>query len=58
VARRKNWIAGAVKHPGASKAAAAREGVSLTDWIAEHKGDSGTTGRRARLAATFRKMAK
>ena len=55
MARRK-WIQKAVKHPGASTRAAAREGVSLTEWISEHKGDSGVAGKRARLAATFRKM--
>ena len=55
MARRK-WIQGAIKHPGASKAAAKREGLSLTDWIQKHKGEGGTAGRRARLAITLRKM--
>jgi hypothetical protein len=55
MAKRK-WIQGAVKHPGASKRAAAREGLSLTDWISKHKDEGGTAGRRARLAQTFRKM--
>jgi len=55
MAKRK-WIQGAVKHPGASTAAAKREGLSLTDWIQKHKHDSGKAGKRARLAETFRKM--
>lgn len=54
----KHWIQGAIKHPGASTAAAKREGVSLGSWIEEHKNDPGKAGKRARLAETFRQMAK
>lgn len=50
------WIAKAIKHPGAATAAAKKEGKSVAAWAQEHKGDSGTTGRRARLAITLRKM--
>jgi len=52
----RKWIQGAIKHPGASTRAAAREGISLTEWIQRHYNDSGTTGKRARLARTLRKM--
>ena len=52
----KNWIKGAIKHPGAATAAATREGKSVGAWAQEHKGDSGTTGKRARLAITLRGM--
>lgn len=53
-----HWIQGAHLKKEASTNAAKREGVSLGSWIQEHKGDAGTAGRRARLAETFRKMAK
>lgn len=51
----KNWMAGAVKHPGAMTAAAKREGVSNSAYEQEHKGDAGLAGKRARLALTFKK---
>lgn len=54
----KKWIAGAIKHPGAATRAAKKEGKSVGAWAEEHKGDSGTTGRRARLAITLRRMRK
>jgi len=50
----RKWIQGAIKHPGASTAAAKAEGISLTEWIAKHYHDKGVTGRRARLARTLR----
>lgn len=46
----KNWISGAIKHPGAMTAAAKREGVSNSAYEQEHKGDSDKAGERARLA--------
>lgn len=52
------WIQGAIKHPGAATAAASREGVSVGEWAEEHKHDSGTAGKRARLAITLRGMRK
>lgn len=55
--RGKNFIAGAIKHPGALTAQAHKVGESPMEFAAEHKGDSGTTGRRARLALTLRKLA-
>ena len=54
----KNWIKGAIKHPGAMTAAAKREGVSKSQYEQEHKHDSGTAGKRARLAITLGKMRK
>lgn len=52
----KKWIAKAIKHPGAATAAAKREGKSVGAWAQEHKNSSGTTGKRARLAITLKKM--
>ena len=49
-----NWIAGAIKHPGAMTKAAKREGVSNSTYEQEHKGDSGKAGARARLALTLK----
>jgi hypothetical protein len=53
---KKNWIKGAVKHPGAEKAAAKRAGESTHEYMEEHKDDPGTAGRRARLGLTLEKM--
>lgn len=53
---KKNWIAGAVKHPGAFKRSAAAAGKSTHEYAEEKKHASGTLGRRARLALTFEKM--
>ena len=53
---KKNWIAGAIRHPGAEKAAAAKAGVSTHAYMEAHKGDSGTAGKRARLGLTLSKM--
>lgn len=52
----KHWIAGAIKHPGALTKQAKAAGKSPMTFAAEHKGDSGTMGKRARLALTLRKM--
>ena len=54
----KKWIQGAIKHPGAEKAAAKRAGVSTHTYMEEHKHDSGTAGKRARLGLTLSGMAK
>lgn len=50
----KNWIAGAIKHPGAMTSAAKREGVSNSTYEQEHKGDDDLAGKRARLALTLK----
>lgn len=51
-----NFIAKAIKHPGALRRAAARAGESTGEYAREHQHDSGTTGRRARLALTLAKF--
>jgi len=46
----KKWIKAAIEHPGAERKAAARAGMSTHAYMEAHKGDSGTAGKRARLA--------
>jgi len=58
VKEEKNWIAGAVKKPGAETAAAKRAGMSTQAYAEKHKHDSGKAGKRARLAITLSKMHK
>jgi len=55
MAKRK-WIKGAIKHPGSFSAAAKRGGKSTRAFAKEHEHDSGTLGRRARLAETLMGM--
>lgn len=55
---KKHFIASAIKHPGAEKRAAARAGESTHEYMEEHKNDSGTAGKRARLGLTLSRMAK
>ena len=52
----KNWIAGAIKHPGAETAAAKKAGMSVQAYAKKHQHDSGKAGKRARLAMTLKKM--
>ena len=54
--KQKNFIQGAIKHPGAFKAAAERAGKTTSEFAHEHDGDSGTLGNRARLALTLMGM--
>lgn len=54
----KNFIAGAIKHPGAEKRAAARAGMSTQAYMRKHANDPGTAGKRARLGLTLSKLAK
>lgn len=56
--KKRNWIKGAVKHPGAATESARKEGKSVSAWSKEHAHDSGKSGKRARLAQTFKKMSK
>lgn len=56
MAEKKRWIKAAIKHPGAMTAAAKKEGVSNSEYIKEHKHDSGKSGQRARLAETLEGM--
>lgn len=52
----KNWIAGAIKHPGAFSAKAKKAGVSTSAFAKKQKGKSTVTGDQARLALTLMKM--
>lgn len=52
----KNWIAGAIKHPGAETAAAKKAGMSVQAYAQKHKHDTGTEGKRARLAITLKQF--
>lgn len=54
----KNWIKGAIKNPGALTKKATSAGQSPMQFARSHKGDSGTTGKQARLAITLSKMRK
>ncbi len=54
----KNWIKGAIKHPGALRAKAKAAGESTQQFARQHKGDKGATGKQARLALTLGKMRK
>ena len=51
------WIAGAVKHPGAEKRAAAKAGESTHAYMESKKDAPGTAGKRARLGLTLSRMA-
>ena len=53
-----DWIKGAIKHPGVEKAAAKKAGMSTHAYMEEHKNDSGTAGKRARLGLTLSRMVK
>ena len=54
----KKWIKGAIKHPGALTKSAKKAGQSPMAFAQSHKGDSGKTGARARLAITLSKFHK
>lgn len=51
-----NWIAGAIKKPGALTKSAHAAGESPMQFAKAHKHDSGKTGQRARLAMTLSKF--
>lgn len=53
----KKWIQGAVKHPGSFTRSAKKAGESVHEYAEKEKGKGGVTGKRARLALTFEKMA-
>ena len=52
----KNWIAGAIQHPGALTKSAKAAGKSPMEFAREHASSKGTTGKRARLAITLSKL--
>jgi len=56
MAGKKKWIKGAIKNPGSLTAQAKRAGESPMEFAREHQHDSGTTGKRARLALTLQGM--
>lgn len=54
----RKWIQSAIRKPGALTRSAERADMSPMEFAREHRGDPGTTGRRARLALTLRKLGK
>jgi hypothetical protein len=52
----RNWMAGAVRRPGALRAKAKRAGMSTSAYAKKHAHDPGRTGKQARLAQTFAKF--
>ena len=54
---RKNFIAGAIKKPGALTKSAKAAGESPMAFAAEHRKSKGKTGQRARFALLLRKLA-
>ncbi len=55
---KKHWIAGAIKHPGAEKRAAAAAGMPTHAYMEKHKDDPGKAGARARLGLRLSRMAR
>lgn len=55
---KKHWISGAIKHPGAEKAAASKAGMSTGEYMQKHKDDPGKAGARARLGIRLSAMAR
>jgi len=57
---KKKWIAGAIKRPGALRAAAKRAGALKNhisrSWLRGAAKSPGRLGRQARLAITLRKL--
>ena len=54
----KDWIAGAIKHPGAEKKAAKKAGETTYQYMEEHKNAPGKAGQRARLGLKLSAMSK
>lgn len=55
---KKHWIAGAIKHPGTEKRAAAKAGESTHTYMEKHKNAPGKAGARARLWLRLEHMRK
>ena len=53
----KNWIKGAIKHPGALTAKAKRAGMSVSEYCS-HKHDDTRTKRQCALFHSLRRMSK
>ena len=56
--KKKKWIAGAIKHPGAEGKAAAKAGMSTHAYMEKEKNAPGKAGKRARLGLTLSKMSR
>ena len=54
----KKWIQAAIKKPGALTKQAKAAGMSTMAFAEAKKNAPGTTGKRARLALTLKKLAK
>lgn len=52
----KNWIAGAIKHPGALTRKAHKAKESPMEYAHEHEHSSGKTGKQSRLAVTLKSL--
>jgi hypothetical protein len=52
------WIQGAIKNPGALTRKAKAAGMGVQEFARAHAGDSGKTGKQARLALTLNKLRK
>lgn len=52
----RNWIAKAIKSPGAFREKAERAGEGTMEYARKKKGAKGRLGRQARLAITLSKM--
>lgn len=52
----RNWVKKAIQHPGAFRAKAEKAGETTRAFAREHAGDSGKTGKQARLAETLMNM--
>ena len=52
----KNWIAGAIKHPGAERRAASKAGMSTHAYMEKEKGAGGKAGARASLGLRLEAM--
>ena len=53
-----NWIEKANIKEGALTKKANKAGMGVQEFASKHSGDSGKTGKQARLAQTFAKMNK
>lgn len=64
MAKKKRWIQGAIKRPGALRAKAKRAGALGSDgtirvsWLRQKAKGNDQTAKQARLALTMRKMKK
>lgn len=54
----KNFIAGAVKHPGLETKMAKEAGEGVQEYAQEHKSDKGKSGQRARFAIRMKAIAR